>query len=98
MADETNNHVSNADPKPNGEHQDAHAEAQPPLIDEYGEPLGEEHEHARKRRLYKRPGFLIGAIVLVLLAAFFGIRYWLYARSHESTDDAFIDGHIVQVS
>ena len=28
----------------------------------------------------------------------FGVRYWLYARSHESTDDAFIDGHIIQVS
>jgi len=34
----------------------------------------------------------------LLLAIFFGGRYWLYARSHETTDDAFVDGHIVQVS
>jgi membrane fusion protein, multidrug efflux system len=69
-----------------------------PATDEYGEPLAEEHEHPRKRPLYKRPAFLIGAAVILLLGLFFGIRYWLYARSHETTDDAFIDGHIIQVS
>jgi membrane fusion protein (multidrug efflux system) len=51
-----------------------------------------------KRRLYRRPAFLIAATLVLLLAAIFGVRYWLYARSHESTDDAFIDGHIVQIS
>lgn len=74
-----------------------------PVIDEYGEPLGSDdelgrHDHFRKRPLYKRPAFLIGALVVLLIVAFFGLRYWLYARSHESTDDAFIDGHIIQVS
>ena len=38
------------------------------------------------------------AVVVLLIALIGGIRYWLYARSHESTDDAFIDGHIIQVS
>jgi membrane fusion protein (multidrug efflux system) len=69
------------------------------LVDEYGEPLsGEPHEHARKRPVYKRPAYLVGAAVVLLIAAILGMRYWLYARSHESTDDAFIDGHIIQVS
>ncbi len=68
------------------------------LVDEYGEPLAQEHEHVRKRPWYRRPVFLIGAAVVLLLAVVFGIRYWTYARSHESTDDAFIDGHIIQVS
>jgi len=69
------------------------------LVDEYGEPLNDEpHEHARKRPLYKRPGFLIGAAIVLLVVAILGVRYWLYARSHETTDDAFIDGHIIQVS
>jgi membrane fusion protein, multidrug efflux system len=68
------------------------------LVDEYGEPLAEEHEHARKRPLYQRPAFLIGAGVVLLLAVFFGLRYWIYARSHETTDDAFVDGHIIQIS
>src|SRR6267154_100168 len=68
-------------------------------VDEYGEPLGDEpHEHVRKRPVYKRPSFLIGAVVVLLIVAIVGLRYWLYARSHESTDDAFIDGNIVQVS
>jgi membrane fusion protein (multidrug efflux system) len=34
----------------------------------------------------------------VLLVALAGLGYWLYARQFESTDDAFIDGDIVQVS
>src|SRR5205085_5529342 len=52
----------------------------------------------RKRPLYKRPAFLIIAAIVLIVAAIFVIRYWLYARSHESTDDAFIDGHIIQLS
>jgi len=36
--------------------------------------------------------------VILLVGIIIGVRYWLYARSHESTDDAFIDGHIIQVS
>jgi membrane fusion protein (multidrug efflux system) len=35
---------------------------------------------------------------VLIIGLIFGVRYWLYARSHESTDDAFIDGHIIQVS
>jgi membrane fusion protein (multidrug efflux system) len=73
-----------------------------PVGDE-GRPLiadddGNGHQHFRKRPVYKRPAFLIGAIIVLLVAALFGIRYWLYARSHETTDDAFVDGHIIQVS
>jgi len=37
-----------------------------------------------------------GLVVLALLA--FGVSEYIYARSHESTDDAFIDGDIVPVS
>lgn len=73
------------------------------LLDEHGEPFADEfdrgpHGHARKRPLYRRPAFLIIAALVLLLGVIFLIRYWLYARSHESTDDAFVDGHIIQVS
>src|SRR5215510_10601193 len=44
-----------------------------------------------------RKALSVAAVVLII-GLIFGIRYWLYARSHESTDDAFIDGHIIQVS
>src|SRR6266576_1508756 len=96
MANEEKDRTSEADGSspdgPSGPH------AETAIVDEYSEPLADEHEHVRKRPLYRRPAFLIGASIVLLLALFFGIRYWAYARSHESTDDAFIDGHIVQVS
>ena len=47
---------------------------------------------------YKRRGILLAASVVLLIGLVSGGRYWLYARSHESTDDAFIEGHIVQIS
>jgi Multidrug resistance efflux pump len=76
-------------------------EEQPPrrgvLIDEHGDPL-QPGEQPRKTPLYRRPAFLIAAVLIILIGAFLGVRYWLYARSHESTDDAFIDAHITQVS
>jgi membrane fusion protein, multidrug efflux system len=41
--------------------------------------------------------FAVGSL-LILIGLIAGVRYWRYSRSHESTDDAFIDGHIIQVS
>src|SRR5581483_10983041 len=38
----------------------------------------------------------IAVVVLVLVAA--AIIWWLNARNYESTDDAFIDTHIVHIS
>jgi len=46
-----------------------------------------ERPHAR--------GFLIGAIVILLIGGFFA---WRYFSSYESTDDAQIDGHLTPVS
>src|SRR5262245_51022036 len=48
--------------------------------------------------LYKRRTVLLVAAIVFLVGAILGVRYWLYSRSHESTDDAFIDGHIIQIS
>src|SRR2546423_2030051 len=95
--------VDNADTQPEPreagtDNEQAAAEVSTPLVDEYGEPLAEEHEHPKKRPIYKRPAMLVGAAIIVLVVLIFGGRYWLYARSHETTDDAFIDGHIVQIS
>jgi membrane fusion protein (multidrug efflux system) len=38
------------------------------------------------------------AVVLALVGLVVGIYYYLYAISHESTDDAYIDGHIIAIS
>lgn len=51
-----------------------------------------------KKPLYKRPAFVLAFGIALIIGGVVGLRYWLYARSHESTDDAFVEGHIVQVS
>src|ERR1043166_5058390 len=94
MADETNNreHDSPNEKSVSPDPDERPEDSAPAIVDEYGEPLADEHEHARKRPLYQRPVFLISASVILLLAIIFGVRYWAYARAHESTDDAFVDG------
>jgi membrane fusion protein, multidrug efflux system len=57
------------------------------------------HESSSERRpFFKRPLVIVAAAVVLLVGIIFGIRYYLHAISHESTDDAFIDGHIIQIS
>jgi membrane fusion protein (multidrug efflux system) len=47
---------------------------------------------------YKRRAALIAGPVVILIGLIVGVRYWLYSRSHESTDDAFIEAHVIQIS
>jgi len=49
-------------------------------------------------RRYRRVVLLVLGIVAALGLLTYGVRYVLYARAHESTDDAFIDAHVVAVS
>ena len=66
---------------------------------EEAEPIPEQPDaEAARRPFYQRRSVIIIAAVVLVLGTIFGVRYWLYSRSHESTDDAFIDGHIIQVS
>ncbi|GAA4776917.1 HlyD family secretion protein [Stakelama sediminis] len=51
----------------------------------------------KKRPLFRRPLFwiiLIGILAVLLIA---GRLYYAHARKYESTDDAFIDAHIVRL-
>ena len=56
-------------------------------------PVGAPEAPARTRR----PFALAILGVLVLLGLGWGVKTWLYARGHESTDNAQVDGHIVPV-
>jgi membrane fusion protein, multidrug efflux system len=60
----------------------------------------EDLREARKEKkpLYKRPLFIAFAALLLIIGLIIGVRYYIHAISHESTDDAFIDGHIIQIS
>jgi membrane fusion protein, multidrug efflux system len=42
--------------------------------------------------------FLVIGGVIAVLTIFFGVRYWLYASSHEDTDDAYVTGYTHQIS
>jgi membrane fusion protein (multidrug efflux system) len=46
---------------------------------------------------YRTTPFMIFFVVTCLLLIVGGI-YWLHARNFESTDDAFIDGHVIPIS
>ncbi len=51
-----------------------------------------------KPPVYKRPLFWIIAAVILIVVVGGGLFYWLNARQYQSTDDAFVDAHIVRIS
>lgn len=48
--------------------------------------------------LYKRPIFwiILGVVAAILIVG--GLLYWAHARKYVSTDDAFVDAHIVRIA
>ena len=55
-------------------------------------------EEDDKPPLYKRPLFwiVVGVVSLILIVG--GLLWWLHARRFQSTDDAFVDAHIVRLA
>ena len=53
---------------------------------------------AAKRGLLHRPLLLAVTAVVLIIVVVGGILWWLYERQFESTDDAFIDAHIVRLA
>jgi len=51
-----------------------------------------------KPPLYKRPKFWIILIIVAAILIIGGTLFWLHARKYESTDDAFVDTHIVRLA
>jgi membrane fusion protein (multidrug efflux system) len=51
-----------------------------------------------KRPWYKRPLAVAAASVALLVAAGVGGRAYVHAQTHESTDDAFVEGRVVRMS
>lgn len=52
----------------------------------------------KKPSLLKKPLFWIILIVVVAAIAVGALLYWLHSRQYESTDDAFVDAHIVRLA
>ena len=52
----------------------------------------------KKTSLFRKPKFWIILIVVVAVIAVGALLYWMHARQYESTDDAFVDAHIVRLA
>jgi membrane fusion protein (multidrug efflux system) len=52
----------------------------------------------KKTSLFRSAKFWIILIIVVAALVIGGVLYWLHARKYESTDDAFIDAHIVRLA
>src|SRR5437764_7882205 len=50
------------------------------------------------RSLLKRPRWLVVAVVVLGIVTLVGGRYYSYMITHAWTDDAFIEGHVIQIS
>jgi membrane fusion protein (multidrug efflux system) len=48
--------------------------------------------------LFDRPLVTLVSALLLLISLVFGVRYYLHMRSHEITDDAFIDAYITEIA
>jgi membrane fusion protein, multidrug efflux system len=60
------------------------------------EPARVQAKDAAPARGRRRAALVLG--LLVLLGALVGGTYWYLTRNQESTDDAFVDGNVVQIS
>ena len=52
----------------------------------------------KRRSLFRQPGIIIGAAALAIAGIGYGGFAMLHSFTHESTDDAFIDAHIVSTA
>jgi membrane fusion protein (multidrug efflux system) len=74
---------------------DGDDEDQPKAGDPHSD--GDEDPPGKPNPLKNPKVLVIGAAVLILLLVG-GLLYWLHARQYQSTDDAFVDTHIVRLA
>ncbi|MDB6111074.1 MAG: hlyD fusE, partial [Pedosphaera sp.] len=55
-------------------------------------------EKSRRKFDFKRPWVILTASVLLAITCFYGLRYLVHSRTHESTDDAFIEADVVSLA
>ncbi len=62
-------------------------------------PKGADAEAPKTPRpFYKRVPFLVALALIFVAGSAYGVRAYSYASAHESTDDAFVDGHPVPIA
>jgi len=66
--------------------------------DDQGKESKSDDSKPKKPPIYKKPAFIITASVVFVVLIVGGIVFWLIARHYVSTDDAYVDGHVIQIS
>ncbi len=91
-----NGRVSDRDP--NIQAKDLTSETKP-LVDKQQNNLAREQDAPQKPRKKIPKGFVWVAVAIGAIAAgIFGYRWWHYASTHATTDDAYITGHVHPIS
>jgi membrane fusion protein (multidrug efflux system) len=107
MANERDNPPSDADaqddsktdkPKDEGGDRDPKAGKTPAKAGDDSSEDDDGEDKPKKKGLLQRPLLLIGGAVLLLVILIGALIWWLNARHFETTDDAYVDTHIVRLS
>lgn len=63
------------------------------------EPAAAAHpKGGKKRSLFRRPGVIIGIAAVLIIGILYGATVMFHSLTHQSTDDAFVDVHVVSVA
>jgi membrane fusion protein (multidrug efflux system) len=92
MTDQTNHSENDHDDE--DRKADSHGEEQQSDTEQQDEA----DEDDKKPSVFKKPLFWIILVIVVGGLIVGGVLYWLHARQFESTDDAFVDTHIVRLA
>lgn len=66
--------------------------------DGHGKDGDDQDDEDKGPPLYRNPFFWVTLIVVVLSIAIGGFLYWRHARQFSSTDDAYVDAHVVRIA
>jgi membrane fusion protein, multidrug efflux system len=62
------------------------------------EPPAPKTRPGKKRSLIRRPGVIIGITALAIIGIIYGATVMFHSLTHQSTDDAFVDTHVVSLA
>jgi membrane fusion protein (multidrug efflux system) len=77
---------------------DERAKDQPAPEDTGAEGSASSDGGPEKPSLFSKPLFWVILVAVVAAITIGAVLYWLHARQYESTDDAFVDAHIVRIA
>ncbi len=94
----SNNAVTREDPHPVSRRIEVAEEEAKHHFAPDGDQDSQEKDKKRQHKTRRVPIWILIAVVILFVGGYFGFRYWQYASTHESVDDAYTTNHIHQIS